>query len=236
SASGTRKLTPVGHFLLCNMMVAECLLRGRPIQPLTPSRGGSMRTHGAQAQYRTSKLNVDRRMTYINSQYSLITRAATVWNIALLFIAYFPARALTSTVEDEFVGPFSSWTNVKTTFGAKGDGVTNDTVAIQNALNAIKSGMVNVLYFPAGTYKITSGLTLNTASATRTVEIIGADPATTRIKWAGATGGMMLTATAFELSKVARITWDGNSVAATGFLSGLKFGSSTNIGRVDGFF
>lgn len=61
---------------------------------------------------------------------------------------------------DEFVGPFASWVNVKA-FGAKGDGVTDDTAAIQAALIAVGSGAANryVLYIPAGTYKITQKLT-----------------------------------------------------------------------------
>jgi parallel beta-helix repeat protein len=45
-------------------------------------------------------------------------------------------------------------------FGAVGDGVTNDTTAIQAALNAVTSG--GGVYFPAGTYLITSGLTVST--------------------------------------------------------------------------
>ena len=40
-------------------------------------------------------------------------------------------------------------------YGAIGDGITDDTVAIQNALNAEQS-----LYFPAGTYLISSTLTI----------------------------------------------------------------------------
>jgi len=47
-------------------------------------------------------------------------------------------------------------------FGAVGDGTTNDTAAIQAAQNYIVStGIPNVLLFPAGTYKCTTGLTIN---------------------------------------------------------------------------
>jgi hypothetical protein len=41
-------------------------------------------------------------------------------------------------------------------FGAVGDGVTNDTVAIQAAINAVSSGTV---FFPKGSYKTTAKLT-----------------------------------------------------------------------------
>jgi hypothetical protein len=49
--------------------------------------------------------------------------------------------------------PLSSIVDVKS-FGAKGDGRTDDTVAIQNALNAATDN--NVIYFPSGSYIITS--------------------------------------------------------------------------------
>lgn len=48
--------------------------------------------------------------------------------------------------------------NVKS-FGAKGDGTTDDTVTIQNAINAMKAD--SALYFPSGDYLI-SGLYVNT--------------------------------------------------------------------------
>ena len=38
----------------------------------------------------------------------------------------------------EFFGPFPSWANVKTEFGAVGDGTADDTAAIQRALDTIK--------------------------------------------------------------------------------------------------
>lgn len=43
-------------------------------------------------------------------------------------------------------------------FGAKGDGITNDTAAIQAAINA--AGSYASIFFPTGTYLVTSGLTI----------------------------------------------------------------------------
>lgn len=65
----------------------------------------------------------------------------------------------------------NGWVNVKS-FGAVGDGVADDTVAIQNAINAIEehyvSGIGGLTYtakslkliFPKGTYRITNTLTI----------------------------------------------------------------------------
>jgi hypothetical protein len=52
--------------------------------------------------------------------------------------------------------------DVKAAFGAIGDGVTDDTAAIQNALNYLGSDSVTniALYFPPGTYRITQTLTV----------------------------------------------------------------------------
>src|SRR5437879_4249686 len=36
---------------------------------------------------------------------------------------------------DEFFGPFPSWTSVKSSYRAAGDGVADDTAAIQQGLN-----------------------------------------------------------------------------------------------------
>lgn len=54
------------------------------------------------------------------------------------------------------------WENVKD-YGATGDGSTNDTTAIMNAISAAQSGTrKRPVYFPYGTYKITSPIVLQT--------------------------------------------------------------------------
>lgn len=45
--------------------------------------------------------------------------------------------------------------NVRTEFGAKGDGVTDDTVAIQNAFDACQKKHMGTAYFPKGIYIVT---------------------------------------------------------------------------------
>lgn len=46
-------------------------------------------------------------------------------------------------------------------FGAVGDGVTNDTVAVQNAIAAAVLAGAGDVYFPAGTYKVTGEIDIN---------------------------------------------------------------------------
>ena len=61
------------------------------------------------------------------------------------------------------VFPTDFMANVKTGYGAKGDGVTDDTAAIQRALNDGRSGeddygRPKAIYFPAGTYLVSDKL------------------------------------------------------------------------------
>lgn len=48
----------------------------------------------------------------------------------------------------------SAWFNVKV-YGALGDGTTDDTTAIQNAINAAQTAGGGTVYFPSGTYLVT---------------------------------------------------------------------------------
>ncbi len=111
--------------------------------------------------------------------------------------------------DEEFVGPFASWANVKTIYGAAGDGVTDDTAAIQKALNAL--GPTDpTLYLPAGTYRITQTLTL---AGQQDVNIVGQDPANTTIIWAGSSGGAMLYLNGIAYSRFDRLTFNGQGNA-----------------------
>lgn len=70
--------------------------------------------------------------------------------VALVCGLSFPSYA-----QDPF--PADAVVNVKTAYGAKGDGVTNDTSALQNAIKA-NVGRKRILYFPNGTYLINDAL------------------------------------------------------------------------------
>jgi hypothetical protein len=133
-----------------------------------------------------------------------------------LCAAVFAAAVATAPVaaramgDEEFVGPFPSWANVKTNYDAVGDGVTDDTVAIQKALDAL--GPSNpTLYFPPGTYRISQTLTL---ARQQYVNIIGQDPSNTVIIWAGASGDAMLHLNGIAYSRVDRLAFNGQGNAA----------------------
>lgn len=141
-------------------------------------------------------------------------------------------------VMEEVLGPFTSWGNAKTTYGAVGNGVADDTVAIQTALtNLGKAGQPQVLYFPPGTYNISSQLTLNgLASASANpwggVKLIGDAAATTKIQWVGASGGAMLLQNGGFATSYSRLTWDGGGLAQYGVAqwynttAGVQYGGS----------
>jgi len=63
-----------------------------------------------------------------------------------------------------------TWVNLKT-FGAKGDGVTDDTAVIKDAI-----AKYNTIYLPQGKYKVTDTITLRPSTV-----IIGLNPITTQL-------------------------------------------------------
>ncbi|WP_317201183.1 glycosyl hydrolase family 28-related protein [Janthinobacterium sp.] len=151
--------------------------------------------------------------------------AAAITSPAVSVVAAAPPTRV-SVVSEEFIGPFPSWGNVKTKYGAKGDGIADDTDALQRAIDDMnlmvlnvnnwtieKVGSPAVIYLPAGTYRITRTLKQRNNYG---ASIVGQDPATTKIVWAGPAGGAMLVADGVFGGKYARLTWDGKGTAGIG--------------------
>lgn len=112
-----------------------------------------------------------------------------------------------------FAGPFPSWIDVKKDFGAVGDGVTDDTEALQQALaSAAQNGKPYVVYLPSGTYRISKTLRLQYQH----VVLYGEGPSTTTLLWAGASGQDMVLANGVGWSIWGRLAFDGAGIAGGG--------------------
>src|SRR5439155_24943052 len=89
----------------------------------------------------------------------------------ILLISLALAASPTSSIPaqgDEFVGPFPSWINVKTVYGAVADGTAEDAAAVQQGLDELgKPGHWPVLFFPNGAYRITTTLVCGSRSSVR---------------------------------------------------------------------
>lgn len=112
--------------------------------------------------------------------------------------------------------------NVKD-FGAVGDGVTDDTAAIQAAINSFGSGGLGPgnLYFPPGDYLISASLVLHSGlTITGLRDGYGYLPSggnwTTRIKTVTAIDAMMLNNVDIANTHISGIDFDGGGVASRG--------------------
>lgn len=147
-----------------------------------------------------------------------VAGAAAVRSIPLLVnVSADPANAQSQPAtpavrtRDEFVGPIDSWSNVKTLYNATGNGIADDTNALQQALNKLGSdNHSKVLYLPAGTYRITQTLTITSHI---NVSVLGEDPSNTTIKWDGPQDGKMLYLNGVRYSRFGRLTLDGSGKA-----------------------
>jgi len=136
--------------------------------------------------------------------------------IRSLFFIVLSGAVFTVHGQEEFIGPFASWANVVNRFQAKGDGIHDDTRALQLAIDNLSnpddptpstSKSYMVVYLPKGIYKITKTLQLRGKIG---VSIIGEDPSNTIIRWAGGNNDTMLWANGSAYFKISRITWDAN--------------------------
>lgn len=119
-------------------------------------------------------------------------------------------------------------------YGAKGDGVTDDSHAIQLAVNAAFKAGGGEVYLPQGTYLVTGPnadggcITLKS-----NVSLSGAGAGATTLKLAdgsGAVDGIVRTSAQHDTvdAKVADLTLDGNKAGTTGTVNGLVSGSADN--------
>jgi hypothetical protein len=89
--------------------------------------------------------------------------------------------------------PIKQWINVQDpTYGAKGDGTTDDTVAVQAAFTAGQTAGAAAIYFPAGTYKLSAQITFAFSATLLGVSIFGDGIEVTHLLWA-AGGGIKVT-------------------------------------------
>lgn len=122
----------------------------------------------------------------------------------------------------------SDWLNVKTgstlSTGtasltgttAYGDGIHDDTAAIQAAFNYFqinKYGPITTLYFPPGTYKISNTLALNGVMG---FSLIGCGRNTT-ILWSGSAGGAMFNTSWVYNMRYIGLVWEGAGVASCAY-------------------
>jgi hypothetical protein len=120
--------------------------------------------------------------------------------------------------------PRSDWINVKTCStsvvagtNAVGDGVADDTAALQTIftwLQAHSNGRNLTVYFPPGTYKITSTLVL---TQTISVSLLGCG-SNTIMNWAGPAGGAMFQTPSDSFIRHIGFVWEGNNRASCAYL------------------
>ncbi len=86
-------------------------------------------------------------------------------------VSYTAQQTSLNAVEEKLFPSDALLVNVKTAYGAKGDGSTDDTAAIQKAIDQNK-GKFKTLYFPKGIYKVTNKLTYGSDLASAKVLVL----------------------------------------------------------------
>lgn len=142
---------------------------------------------------------------------------ATTWNSSNLPRGGTSGQLLTKSSSTDFaagwVTPASptiipTVVNVKT-FGAVGDGVTDDTTAIQTAITTAAGGAAAstpiTVFFPNGNYKITSALSI--PSTCFVISLLGENRLGTKITANSGVNGLLYNASNFGSLDMRNLTW-----------------------------
>jgi len=106
----------------------------------------------------------------------------------------------------------SDWRSVKE-FGAKGDGVADDSAAIQQAFDTLtNTSPTRVVYFPAGRYRVTKTLVIRNV---RGASVVGHGRDTV-LFWDGEKGGTLYWSNGAHYARYEGLTFDGRRIAANG--------------------
>lgn len=110
-----------------------------------------------------SQIRDDELKAYVDSLYSSLTGVSPILGFSDQFVEV--QQPFTATVVRTQHDKNTEFVSVKD-FGAVGDGITNDTIAIQRAANWFKTGSNRRLVFPAGgVYYITAPITFNSSGS-----------------------------------------------------------------------
>ncbi len=118
--------------------------------------------------------------------------------------------------------PRSDWRSVQAA-GAVGDGVADDTAAIQSVLDTVGdkftvyAGDLDSIYFPPGTYRLTAPLRVGGEVRLHGVLLVG-HGRDTRLVWDGPEGQPMLIADGLTYARYEGLVFDGRGKASVGLL------------------
>jgi hypothetical protein len=142
-------------------------------------------------------------------------------------------QAPSGTTPRMFKSVLSSLQLTPQDFGALGDGLHDDTSAIQAALNALKAAGGGTLYFSPGTYKTSAAISLSSATG---ISIKGTGGGSTIIKLTAATGDLFsftscgsLHLSGFLMSNSSSTT--GNSITLTNCVNTFVERVSNNVNQ-----
>lgn len=113
-------------------------------------------------------------------------------------------------------------------FGAVGDGATDDTTAIQNAINYFNSSPLNsggVVWFPSGTYKVSAALTVTTYH----VQLVGASKTDCVLKTSSATLDILQFNSWY--CSVSNMTFDSSVVRTAGYALKMTDGNNRHTAQ-----